>query len=163
MIKQTLLVIASALMLSPLAIADRSMAETNATPSPAPASTMGTPATNSAPATTTKPSKTPSAVSEILNGLNLTPEQKPKVDNIQALADAQIKAILTPEQLKQLKVLADAGKADSEAFKSLNLSPEQKTKLNEVQLDVAQQLFTVLTEEQRNKLMESMMARTKSQ
>jgi periplasmic protein CpxP/Spy len=184
MIRRTLLVIASTIALAALPMAYRGMAESTTAPAP---TTQGTPTTTPAtptqgtttqgtttPATptrgTTAPAtpaeakpETPGAVSEILKSLNLTPEQKPQVDKIQAIAAAQIKGVLSPEQLKQLKVLSEKGTADSEAFKSLNLTPEQKTKLNEVQMDVAAQLFAVLTPAQRDKLLESMMARTKTQ
>jgi Spy/CpxP family protein refolding chaperone len=103
---------------------------------------------------------TPGAVSEILNSLELTPEQKPKVDKIQDDAAVKIKAVLDAEQLKQLSVISSAGKADSEAFKTLNLSEDQKTKLNEVQMGVAQELFSVLTPDQQQKLIDQMMSRT---
>jgi Spy/CpxP family protein refolding chaperone len=109
-----------------------------------------------------QPTYTPGPVTDVLKELNLTPEQQPEVDKIQALAAARIKGVLTPEQLQQLKILADAGRADSEAFQSLSLSNEQKNKLNEIQLDVGQQLFAVLTPDQQQKLMEAMMARTKT-
>lgn len=103
---------------------------------------------------------TPGAVSDILNSLELTPEQKPKVDKIQDDAAVKIKAVLDAEQLKQLSVISSAGKADSEAFKTLNLSEDQKTKLNEVQMGVAQELFSVLTPDQQQKLIDQMMSRT---
>ncbi|HEY9825699.1 MAG TPA: hypothetical protein V6D19_09635 [Stenomitos sp.] len=101
---------------------------------------------------------TPGPVSDIIQQLNLTPAQQPEVDKIQALAAARIKGLLSEDQLKQLKVLADAGKADSEAFKSLNLTDDQKTQLNEIQLDVGMQLFAVLTPDQQQKLMDAMKA-----
>jgi periplasmic protein CpxP/Spy len=103
---------------------------------------------------------TPGAVSDILNSLELTPEQKPKVDKIQDDAAVKIKAVLDADQLKQLSVISSAGKADSEAFKTLNLSEDQKTKLNEVQMGVAQELFSVLTPDQQQKLIDQMMSRT---
>jgi Spy/CpxP family protein refolding chaperone len=171
MIRRTLLVIASTTALAALPLTHRVMAE----PTKAPASTTQettvpttntvptAPATDAKPTTDAKPEPTPAAVSDILKSLDLTPEQKPQVDKIQEIAAAQIKGVLSPEQLKQLKVLSEKGTADSEAFKSLNLTPEQKTKLNDVQMDVAAQLFAVLTPAQRDKLIESMMARTKTQ
>lgn len=175
MIRRTLLaIVVSTITLAALPIAHRVMAESTAAPAsstqettapttaPSP-STQETTAPTTAPAAEVKPEATPGAVSEILKSLNLTPEQKPQVDKIQAIAAAQIKGVLSPDQLKQLKVLSEKGTADSEAFKSLNLTPEQKTKLNEVQMDVAAQLFAVLTPAQRDKLLESMMARTKPQ
>jgi periplasmic protein CpxP/Spy len=167
MIRRTLLVIASTIALSALPLAHRVMAEPTKAPASttqettAPTTTPTAPATDAKP-TGAKPEPTPAAVSDILKSLDLTPEQKPQVDKIQEIAAAQIKGVLSPEQLKQLKVLSEKGTADSEAFKSLNLTPEQKTKLNDVQMDVAAQLFAVLTPAQRDKLMESMMARTKT-
>jgi Spy/CpxP family protein refolding chaperone len=169
MIRRTLLVIASTIALAALPLAHRVMAEPTKAPASttqettAPTTTPTAPATDAKPTTDAKPEPTPAAVSDILKSLDLTPEQKPQVDKIQAIAAAQIKGVLSPEQLKQLKVLSEKGTADSEAFKSLNLTPEQKTKLNDVQMDVAAQLFAVLTPAQRDKLIESMMARTKTQ
>ncbi|NJM75026.1 MAG: hypothetical protein HC852_03635 [Acaryochloridaceae cyanobacterium RU_4_10] len=176
MIRQTLLVMASTIALTALPMAYRVMAESTKAPASTAQETVAptAPATDAKPTTDVKPAddskpaaakpgSTPGPVLEVLKELNLTPEQKPQVDKIQEIATAQIKSVLSPDQLKQLKVLSDKGTADSEAFKSLNLTPEQKTKLNEVQMDVAAQLFAVLTPAQRDKLIESMMARTKTQ
>jgi Spy/CpxP family protein refolding chaperone len=163
MIRRTLLVIASTIALAALPLAHRVMAEPTKAPASTTQETTAPTTTPTAPATDAKPEPTPAAVSDILKSLDLTPEQKPQVDKIQEIAAAQIKGVLSPEQLKQLKVLSEKGTADSEAFKSLNLTPEQKTKLNDVQMDVAAQLFAVLTPVQRDKLIESMMARTKTQ
>jgi Spy/CpxP family protein refolding chaperone len=101
------------------------------------------------------PTPTPTGVTEILKQLNLTPEQQKRVDEIQALAAVQIKSVLTPEQLAQLKVLAEAGKGDAESFNALNLTDAQKAKLNEVKVDIALQLMPVLSSEQLKKLSES--------
>jgi Spy/CpxP family protein refolding chaperone len=97
--------------------------------------------------------------SEILKTLALTPGQKIEVNKIQDDATVKIKAVLNPEQLKNLSALSKAGKADSQALKTLNLSQDQKTKLNEVQKGVAQKLFSVLTPDQQQKLIDQMIAR----
>jgi periplasmic protein CpxP/Spy len=105
----------------------------------------------------------PTGVTEILKQLDLSPDQQKRVDEIQALAAVQIKSVLTPDQLAQLRVLADAGKGDAESFSALNLSDAQKTKLNEVKMDVGMQLLPVLNSDQQKKLFEAVTARSKSQ
>jgi periplasmic protein CpxP/Spy len=99
----------------------------------------------------------PGTVSEtIIESLNLTPEQKPKVEKIQGDAATKVKTILNPAQLKQLSIISKAGKADTKAFRALNLSQAQKTQLNAVQTGLAQELFSVLTPEQQQKLLDQM-------
>jgi periplasmic protein CpxP/Spy len=157
MLKQKLLALsASVIALTAVSVAHPATAQSTT----APASTS-----TSAPASasTPKTSSTPTGVSDILKDLNLTPDQQRRVDEIQALAAVQIKGVLTPEQLAQLKVMADAGKGDAESFKALNLTDAQKTRLNEVKMDIGMQLFPVLNSEQQKKLLESVSSRAKSQ
>jgi periplasmic protein CpxP/Spy len=183
MIRQKLLATASVITLTVALLSHHAVAQSTDTPGPAaqPTDTLGPaapPANTPGPATqptdtpgpaaqptdtpgpAAQPTYTPGPVTDVLKELNLTPQQQPEVDKIQTLAAARIKGVLTPEQLDQLKVLADSGKADTEAFASLNLSGEQKDKLNEIQLEVGQQLFAVLTDEQRQKLIDAMMKMT---
>jgi Spy/CpxP family protein refolding chaperone len=94
--------------------------------------------------------------STIIKSLDLTPEQKPKVEKIQGDAAAKVKAILNPAQLKQLSIISKAGKTDAKALKALNLSQAQQTQLNTVQTGLAQELFSVLTPEQQQKLLDQM-------
>ncbi len=116
-----------------------------------------------APAMAQPAASAPTGVTEILKQLDLTPDQQKRVDEIQALAAVQIKGVLTPDQLAQLKVLADSGKGDAESFNALNLSEAQKAKLNEVKMDVGMQLLPVLNSDQQKKLFEAVTARSKSQ
>jgi Spy/CpxP family protein refolding chaperone len=102
---------------------------------------------------------TASNVSDILQSLGLTPGQKLKVKKIQDDAAVKIKAVLNPEQIKQLSILSQAGKNDATAFNTLNLSPDQKIKLNVVQKGVTQELLSVLTPDQQQKLIDQMIAR----
>jgi Spy/CpxP family protein refolding chaperone len=106
---------------------------------------------------------TPSGVTAILKQLNLTPDQQKRVDEIQALAAVQIKAVLTPEQLVQFKAMADEGRSDADSFNALNLTDGQKTKLKEVQTDIALQLLPVLSGDQQQKLIEAVTAGKRSQ
>jgi Spy/CpxP family protein refolding chaperone len=108
-------------------------------------------------------SSTPTGVTAILKQLNLTPDQQKRVDEIQALAAVQIKAVLTPEQLVQFKAMAEEGRSDAESFNALNLTDGQKTKLKEVQTDIALQLLPVLNGDQQQKLIEAVTAGKKSQ
>jgi Spy/CpxP family protein refolding chaperone len=115
------------------------------------------------PAMAQPTASTPTGVTAILKQLNLTPEQQKRVDEIQALAAVQIKAVLTPEQLVQFKAMADEGRSDAESFSALNLTEGQKTKLKEVQTDIALQLLPVLSGDQQQKLIEAVTAGKKSQ
>lgn len=136
MIKKTLLVCASVFALSAVPAIHSAMAQTAAS--------------------------TPTGVTEILSQLNLTPDQQKRVDEIQADAAVKIKAVLNPDQLRQLKALAEAGKGDAESFSNLNLTPEQKTKLNDIKLSLGLQLFPILSSEQQQKLMDAVMPKSKS-
>jgi Spy/CpxP family protein refolding chaperone len=105
---------------------------------------------------------TPTGVTEILKQLNLTPDQQQRVDAIQADAAVKIKAVLTPDQVAQLKVMAEAGKGDADSFKNLNLTEDQKSKLNDIKMSLGLQLFPILTGEQQQKLMDAVMPKPKS-
>jgi Spy/CpxP family protein refolding chaperone len=107
-------------------------------------------------------SSTPTGVTEILKQLNLTPDQQKRVDEIQAAAAVKIKEVLTPDQLTQLKALAEAGKGDADSFKNLNLTEEQKNKLNNIKMSLGLELFPILTPEQQQKLMNAVMPQPKS-
>jgi Spy/CpxP family protein refolding chaperone len=104
----------------------------------------------------------PTGVTEILKQLNLTPDQQKRVDEIQAAAAVKIKEVLTPEQLTQLKALAEAGKGDADSFKNLNLTEDQKVKLNNIKMSLGLELFPILTPEQQQKLMNAVMPQPKS-
>jgi Spy/CpxP family protein refolding chaperone len=172
MIKQNLVLAAGALALtvSPLAKPSAAQPASPTTPitrpasptapltQPAPTAPVAQPASPTAPAT--QSASPTGGVGDILKTLNLTPEQQPKVDRVQANAAVKIKSVLNADQLRQLDAISKKGNADSEAFKALNLSPEQKTKLNEVQMGVAQELFAILTPDQQQKLIDQMIART---
>jgi Spy/CpxP family protein refolding chaperone len=105
---------------------------------------------------------TPTGVADILKQLNLTPDQQKRVDEIQAAAAVKIKAVLTPDQLTQLKTLAEAGKGDVDSFKDLNLTNDQKVKLNNIKMSLGLELFPILTPEQQQKLMNAVMPQPKS-
>jgi periplasmic protein CpxP/Spy len=105
---------------------------------------------------------TPAGVADILKQLDLTPDQQKRVDEIQAAAAVKIKAVLTPEQLTQLKALAEAGKGDADAFNNLNLTDDQKSKLNNIKMSLGFELFPILTPEQQQKLMNAVTPQPKS-
>jgi Spy/CpxP family protein refolding chaperone len=105
---------------------------------------------------------TPTGVTEILKQLNLTPDQQKRVDEIQAAAAVKIKAVLNPDQLAQLKALAEEGKGDADSFKNLNLTDDQKAKLNNIKMSLGLELFPILTPEQQQKLMNAVMPQPKS-
>ncbi len=64
-----------------------------------------------------------------LNQIQLTPEQRAAVDQLEDEIIPQIESLLRPDQLDDFKTQLDDGKSFRKAFKSLSLTPEQKTAL----------------------------------
>ncbi|ABW26421.1 hypothetical protein [Acaryochloris marina] len=116
-------------------------------PSPATAPAPSPSPTGTAP--TTPPSSPPSA----LAALNLTTEQQAQVQQVQALAQAQIQTILSPDQQKQLQTLQSANLSQSAALQQLNLTGNQKSQLQEVESLAQQRILSILTAEQKKKLL----------
>ncbi len=94
--------------------------------------------------------------------LNLTPEQKVKMQEIGRSTRAQIETVLTPEQKAKLKAaMADAKaerqqgqrqgrmKAKRDVFASLNLTEAQKDQMKQIKQSSRQQMQALLTPEQK--------------
>ncbi|MFM7426644.1 MAG: hypothetical protein ACKO7W_16895 [Elainella sp.] len=64
-----------------------------------------------------------------LNQIELTPEQRAAVNQLEDEIIPQIESLLRPDQLDDFKAQLDEGKSFRKAFKSLTLTPEQKTAL----------------------------------
>jgi Spy/CpxP family protein refolding chaperone len=138
------------------------LAQSTSTPATTPA--QSTPDSSATPAQTTpdpgpsgssgSSSSTPAELKKLLDALNLTPHQRKEVDGIQANAERQFRAIMTPEQLEKFDANIKAGMRGSEAFNSLNLTDEQKQKLGGVQQMIISQLFSVLDEKQIQTMMQ---------
>jgi Spy/CpxP family protein refolding chaperone len=112
-------------------------------------STSPQPASASAGSSTTE-----EKLQKLLNSLNLTPQQKKEVDGMKANAERQVRAIMTPEQLKQFDANISSGKQGAAAYDGLNLTDDQQQKLNGVQTIILNQLLAILTPEQLQTMMQ---------
>ena len=89
--------------------------------------------------------------SDRLSQLNLTPQQQAQIFNIQLMAQAEIRRILTFTQQRQLQAQTPVG-SSATAQSPLDLSPAQLSQLQQVQ-DLAQErLQAILTAPQRQQL-----------
>jgi Spy/CpxP family protein refolding chaperone len=124
------------------------------TPDPSTPSGTSTPNQQTGSSSTASSSTTEEKLQKLLDSLNLTPQQKKEVDGMKANAERQVRAIMTPEQLKQFDANISAGKQGAAAYDGLNLSEEQKQKLNGVQTIILNQLLAILTPEQLQTMMQ---------
>ena len=81
-----------------------------------------------------------------MDDLNLTPEQKTKMEQLKADSRAQMDAVLTPEQQQQAKTRQDRRQA-MRGNRNLNLSAEQQAKINTIRQSSEEQLNALLTPE----------------
>ena len=86
------------------------------------------------------------------NKLNLTTEQKTKMEQLRAAERSQIDAILTPAQQQQAKARQERRQAMGNSRTSLNLTTEQQAKITAIRESSEQQLNTILTPAQQAKL-----------
>jgi Spy/CpxP family protein refolding chaperone len=126
-----------AMILSPVAQASpftgQRLAQNTASPKSAPAST-------SAPAGQTAPATGPS--------LNLSADQKQKIQAIMQGSANQIMAVLTPEQKTKLKQAADTKQSPQAVTAALNLTTDQKSKIQSIQVEEEKKIKAVLTPDQ---------------
>jgi periplasmic protein CpxP/Spy len=87
---------------------------------------------------------------EKMNRLNLTPEQKAKVEEIKKNTRSQIQAILTPEQKQKFKAEIAADVDPSTAMRGMysGLTTEQKDQIKSIRKASREQFKAVLTPEQ---------------
>uniref|UniRef100_B8HNU5 Uncharacterized protein n=1 Tax=Cyanothece sp. (strain PCC 7425 / ATCC 29141) TaxID=395961 RepID=B8HNU5_CYAP4 len=93
-----------------------------------------------------------------ISALKLTPQQQSQIAQVMQMAQAQIKEILTPDQLTKLQTMSKEGRDPRQIFAALQLSPEQQTKWQGVDRIAQQQLMAILTPEQI-KILQSMQQR----
>jgi len=85
-----------------------------------------------------------------LGEIQLTPEQKAAVEQLETEIIPQIEALLRPDQLESFKLQLDQGKSFRKAFKSLTLDPDQKTALaNLIKSLPKSDAFATLTSDQK--------------
>ncbi|WP_413175062.1 Spy/CpxP family protein refolding chaperone [Anabaena azotica] len=89
-------------------------------------------------------------VSEKMSELNLTDTQKAQVKRIREESEAQIFALLSPEQQQQVQSANNGRyKLSMKKLRSLNLSTEQRQEIREITQQQRQQIQRILTPEQR--------------
>jgi Spy/CpxP family protein refolding chaperone len=84
-----------------------------------------------------------------LGKLNLTAEQKSKMEQLRATTRTQMDAVFTPEQLQQAKLRQEQRQEMGGKWKSLNLTDDQKAKLKEIRQSSKAQFEAILTPEQQ--------------
>lgn len=83
--------------------------------------------------------------------LNLTAEQKTRMQELWKVARTQMQEVLTAEQQQQAQVVKKRRQAMRDGWKSLNLTADQKAKLQAIRESNEQQLNSILTPEQQAK------------
>jgi len=85
-----------------------------------------------------------------LGEIQLTPEQKAAVEQLETEIIPQIEALLRPDQLEAFKLKIEQGKSFRKAFKSLTLDPDQKTAIADLIKDLPKSdAFATLTPDQK--------------
>jgi Spy/CpxP family protein refolding chaperone len=87
-----------------------------------------------------------------LDKLNLTSDQKAKMEQLKATGRTQMEAILTPEQRQKAQTMQTRRPEMKNAWKSMNLTAEQKAKMKAIRQASEQELNAILTPEQQSKL-----------
>jgi|UPI000373043C Spy/CpxP family protein refolding chaperone len=87
-----------------------------------------------------------------INSLGLTDAQKAQIAAIRRQAQAQIEAILTPQQLEQLKTARQNRQIKHQVWQNLNLTEEQKNRIREIRQAQKSQIEAILTPEQKQQL-----------
>jgi periplasmic protein CpxP/Spy len=83
-----------------------------------------------------------------MDDLNLTPEQKTKVDALRAATKAQMDAVFTPEQRQQREQIKGQRQAN-QGGNDMNLTADQKTKLKAIRDANQEQFKAILTPAQQ--------------
>lgn len=86
--------------------------------------------------------------------LDLSTEQRAKMQQIRESAQAQIQAILTDEQKARWQAIKQQGRQMRQEMAGLNLTNEQKATIRTIRQTAKQQMEAVLTPEQRQKMNE---------
>ncbi len=87
-----------------------------------------------------------------LEGLNLTPEQQTKVQQLQTATKAKMDAVFTPEQRQKLTEIKTQRQANKPNKTAWNLTADQKDKLKAIRQANMEQMKAILTPEQQAQL-----------
>ena len=83
--------------------------------------------------------------------LNLTTEQKAKMEQLRASAKTQMDAVLTPAQQQQVKARQDRRQAMGGNWKGMTLTADQQAKIKAIRESSDRELDAILTPEQQAK------------
>ncbi|MDX2211919.1 MAG: Spy/CpxP family protein refolding chaperone [Oculatellaceae cyanobacterium bins.114] len=97
--------------------------------------------------------------SQVLEELNLTPEQQTQLNQIRQNTRSELEALLTEDQRAQFRSTLESGNGFREAIAAMNLSSEQQTQLRAIFQSAREQAATVLTDEQRQQVQELVRSR----
>lgn len=95
----------------------------------------------------------PSSFSDLRTALKLSIEQEAQLQNIEAIIQGQIQAILTPSQWQQLQTLQTSNQVGNKLESTLQLSAAQVAQLKEVETLAQDQLLAILTRAQKEQLL----------
>lgn len=87
-----------------------------------------------------------------MDKLNLTPEQKTKVEQLRASTRSQIDAVLTPEQRQKHQQIEAQHQANKQDGNGMNLTADQKAKLKAIREANKEQFKAILTPAQQAQL-----------
>jgi periplasmic protein CpxP/Spy len=94
-----------------------------------------------------------------LAGLNLTPEQQAKFDQMRDSVESQIEGILTPQQQQHFRKVRELRQQLKQEMEALNLTEDQKNQMHSFMRANRDQMDDILTDEQKQKLREEMGSR----
>jgi periplasmic protein CpxP/Spy len=86
------------------------------------------------------------------NNLNLTPEQKAKMEQLRAATRAKMDAVLTPEQRQKLTQLKSQRQANKQDRQRTSLTTDQKAKIQAIRQASKEQFKAILTPAQQAQL-----------
>jgi Spy/CpxP family protein refolding chaperone len=86
-----------------------------------------------------------------LKRLNFTPEQKTKLEQLKTNTEAQMGAVLTPEQRQKAQTMKAERGGMKNDWQSINLTADQKAKIKAIHQANHEKFKAILTPEQRSK------------
>ncbi|MBD2461594.1 Spy/CpxP family protein refolding chaperone [Oscillatoria sp. FACHB-1407] len=101
--------------------------------------------------------------SQVLEELDLTPDQQTQLAQIRENTRSELEALLTPDQREQFRTTLQNGSSFRSAVRSMNLSEDQRTQLRSIFQSTQEQVTAILTEEQRQQVRELIRSRMQQQ
>ncbi len=124
--------------------------DSTSSPEAAPSTAPSSPPVSPQPAPPEAQSSLDENQEALVAALKLTNEQKNQFQSIQSLLQAQVKSILTPQQIQQVDQLRSTGQQPD--FSTLNLSSSQQSQVKEAQSLAEYRFALLLTPTQKKAL-----------